>query len=162
MRVTDQRQQTPAERLTAAGQSGYDLYPRDCSHSVWHMMKQLGLNEPYRVANAMMAHFAARGSGWRQVTLAEAGTLADEGKIVIGGLANASGNGHVQMVMPGSQPSGGYRMPNGKMAGSSGMYPRSAGGALGSWPGARSRGERTVRDAWSRTDWPSVTFWTHD
>lgn len=150
-----------AARLTAAGKSGYAAYPNDCSHSVWFMMRQMGVDEPYRVANAMMSHMAERGSGWRKVTLAEASELANAGKVVIGGLASASGSGHVVMVMPGPmRPSGGFRMRSGTMLPPSGLYPPSASGAASSWPGAHSAGEKTVRDPWTGADWPRVTFWT--
>lgn len=154
--MAEQDEQTPAGRLAAAGRAGYDAFPNDCSHSVWYMLRQLGMEEPYRVANALMGHLASPGSGWRQVSLAEAGDRADQGKVVIGGLAKP-GSGHVVMVMPGSRPAGGFPpMPT------SGMYPRSASGASSSWPGAHSRGEKTVRDPWNNQDWPRVTFWTRD
>lgn len=147
-----------AAKLAAAGQAGYDAYPRDCSHSVWVMLQQMGVAEPYRVANDIMAHLASRNSGWHQVSVEEAGRLANGGKVVIGGLANSGGSGHVLMVMPGaSRSAGGFAGMRRQ-----GSYPLSASGAASSWPGARSRGEKTVRDPWSNTDWPSVTFWTKD
>ncbi len=97
-----------ASKLAAAGQVGYDAYPRDCSHSVWVMLQQMGINEPYRVANDLMAHLASRNSGWRRVTVEEAGDLANKGRVVIGGLSNPGGSGHVVMVMPGEpRPAGG-------------------------------------------------------
>lgn len=152
---------TAAARLTAAGKLGYATFPNDCSHSVWLMMQQMGINEPYRVANAMMNHMASRGSGWRQVTLAEAAELANTGKVVVGGLAAASGSGHVVMVMPGRmRPAGGFPMRSGKPLPPSGLYPPSASGAASSWPGAHSAGEKTVRDPWTAPDWRRVTFWT--
>lgn len=160
--MAGQDEQTPAERLAAAGRAGYDAFPNDCSHSVWYMLKQLGLEQRYMVANALMTHVSGRGSGWRQVNVTEAGRLADEGKMVIGGLASSSGSGHVVMVMPGSRPSGGFPMRNGKPLLTAGMFPRSASGASSSWPGAHSRGEKTVRDPWNNQDWARVTFWTRN
>lgn len=162
--MSDVRDPQAAAKLLTAGQAGYDAYPNDCSHSIWSMLHQLGLNEPYRVANDVMGHLARKGSGWREVTVAEAGELANAGKVVIGGLAVPGGHGHVVMVMPGAlRASGGYRVGIGKKARAiarSGAYPPSASGAMGAWPGAKSRGEKTVRDPWSADDFSKVTFWT--
>lgn len=154
-----------AAKLTAAGRAGYDANPNDCSHSIWTMLKLMGSpNEPYRTANSLMAYMASAGSGWRRViTLEEASQLANAGKVVIGGLAVPGGNGHVVMVMPGPmRPSGGFMMPDGKVQRSNGMFPPSVSGASSTWPGARSRGEKTVRDPWSAADWPKVSFWTKE
>ncbi|WP_419808083.1 hypothetical protein [Sphingomonas sp.] len=153
-----------AERLAAAGRAGYDANPRDCSHSIQVMLRAMGSpDEPYRTANDLMTHMQSRGSGWRKVALAEAGQLANAGKVVIGGLAVPGGHGHVVMVMPGPpRPSGGFRMNSGATLPSSGTFPASASGASSSWPGARSRGEKTVRDPWTASDWGRVTFWTRD
>ncbi len=151
--------------LTKAGQDGYDAFPRDCSHSIWVMLKLTGSpDEPYRTANELMWYMASQGSGWHRVlTVEDASKLANEGKVVLGGLAVPSGHGHVVMVMPGPpHASGGFDMGGGAMARSSGAFPPSASGASSSWLGARSRGEKTVRDPWSGTDWPKVTFWTRD
>ena len=152
---------SPTDRLKAAGQAGYDKFPHDCSHSVWEMLHQMGMDEPYRTANVLMGYLSSASSGWRKVDVIEAGRLANEGKVVIGGLASQSGSGHVVMVMPGaSKPAGGFRMNSGKMLPQSGSFPLSASGAASSWPGAHSRGEKTVRDPWTPSDWPYVTFWT--
>lgn len=161
--MADQDDYAAATQLTAAGKMGYATFPNDRSHSVWFMMRRMGIDEPYRVANDMMNHMAKRGSGWRQVTLAEAAALANTGTVVIGGLASASGSGHVVMVMPGPmRPSGGFRMRDGKLLPPSGLYPPSASGAVSTWPGAHGAGEKTVRDPWNPVDWRRVTFWTRD
>ena len=151
--------------LAKAGQDGYDAYPRDCSHSIWTMLKLMGSpDEPYRTANELMRYVASQGSGWHRVlTVEDASNLANQGKVVLGGLAVPGGHGHVVMVMPGPwHASGGYDTGRGAVAQNHGAAPPSASGASGSWPGARSRGEKTVRDPWPQLQWPSVTFWTRD
>ncbi|QYE32979.1 hypothetical protein KZX46_02170 (plasmid) [Polymorphobacter sp. PAMC 29334] len=141
-----------AKKLAAAGAAGYRAFPNDCSHSIWSMLRSLGQDEPYRTANTLMTHLQSKDSGWHQVTVQQAGELANHGVVVVGGLASQSGSGHVVMVMPGPP------LPSS----SEGSFPRSASGAASSWPGAHSSGEKTVRDPWSRPDWARVTFWTRD
>lgn len=141
-----------AKALAAAGAAGYKAFPNDCSHSIWAMLHELGQDEPYRTANAWMAHVQQPGNGWHSVTVQEAGALADKGVVVIGGLAAEGGSGHVVMVMPGPP----------KASGHDGFFPPSASGAASRWPGAHSAGEKTVRDPWTRADWPRVTFWTRN
>ena len=74
---------------------------------------------------------------------------------LLGGLER-TGHGHVVVVMPGPwHAAGGFSgLPE------QGSYPPSMSGSMSSWQGARSRGERTVRDPWGAADWPQVTFWT--
>jgi hypothetical protein len=43
---------------------------------------------------------------------------------------------------------------------SSGQYPPAMSTSSSGYPGAMSRGDKTVRDPWTRADWPNVTFWT--
>ena len=156
------RTDAAAAALTKAGQDGYDAYPKDCSHSIWVMLKLMGSpDEPYRTANDLMRYVASQGSGWHRVlTVEDASKLANQGKVVLGGLA---GHGHVVMVMPGPpHASGDYDTGGGAVQRSMGAFPPSASGASSSWPGARSRGEKTVRDPWPKAQWPMVTFWTRD
>ena len=151
--------------LAKAGQDGYDAYPRDCSHSIWTMLKLMGSpDEPYRIANDLMRYVAGQGSGWHRVlTVEDASNLANQGKVVLGGLAVPGGHGHVVMVMPGPwHASGGYDTGRGSVAQNLGAAPPSVSGASGPWPGARSLGEKTVRDPWPRLQWPAATFWTRD
>ena len=163
--MAEQSKADAVAALTKAGQDGYDAYPRDCSHSIWTMLRLMGsADEPYRTANELMSHMASQGSGWHRVlTVEDASKLANEGKVVLGGLAVPGGHGHVVMVMPGPwHASGGFDMGGGRMAQNHGAAPPSASGASSSWAGARSRGEKTVRDPWPQLQWPMVTFWTRD
>lgn len=149
--------------LTAAGAAGYDAHPNDCSRSIWAMFQALHDDQPYRTANGWMAFLASPNSGWHQVSVEQAGDLANRGTVVIGGLAVQGGSGHVVMVMPGqARPAGGYAMPGGGTAPVYGAFPPSASGAASRWPGAHSRGEKTVADPWPRDAFHRVTFWTRD
>jgi hypothetical protein len=149
-------QNPAAQRLADVARIAYDTYSHDCSHSIWFVLKQIvDPNQPYMVADQLMASVKRPGSGWRQVQLAEASDLANRGVVVLGGLEK-KGHGHVVVVMPGPwHAAGGFSgLPE------QGSYPPSMSGSMSSWQGARSRGERTVRDPWGAGDWPQVTFWT--
>jgi hypothetical protein len=107
------------------------------------------------MADQLMEIIKSPRSGLRQVQLAEASDLANQGVVVVGGLEK-KGHGHVVVVMPGPwKAAGGFAgLPR------RGSYHLSMSGSMRSWQGARSRGERTVRDPWGAADWPNVTFWT--
>lgn len=119
-------------RLNRAAQEAFEQYKRDCSRAVWSMLRDLGNPaEPYRTANQLMAEVARPGSGWREVSMQEASDLANKGKLVIGGLADPTGNGHVVGVMPGPmRPAGGF---NG-IPFSPDVFPPSLSGSIGNWP----------------------------
>jgi hypothetical protein len=145
-----------AKRLAAVAHIAFDTYSHDCSHSIWFVLKQMvDPNQSYMMADQLMKAIKAPRSGWRRVDLREASELANQGVVVLGGLEK-TGHGHVVVVMPGPwHAAGGFSgLPE------QGSYPPSMSGSMSSWPGARSRGERTVRDPWGAADWPNVTFWT--
>jgi hypothetical protein len=142
--------QTPAQRLLAAGQAAYDEFPNDCSGAVKELLRLTHTpGKPLKDANDFMAMVAKTDSGWRQVTMEEASRLADEGKVVIGGLANPKGHGHLDTVMPGAwHPAGGFTVGNTRMPPTPEQYPPAMSGSSNtSWPGTHSRGEKTVYDA---------------
>jgi len=154
---------TPAQTLQAAEEAAYDLSPNDCSHAVWELLKRTGSpEEPYRTANDFMSMVAKPDSGWRQVTVDEASRLANEGKVVIGGLAVPGDNGHILVVTPGPlRPAGGFKAGKDWILPTPDKYPPAMSGSSNNdWPGTRSRGEKTVYDAWRSKDYPKVTFWT--
>ena len=153
--------ETPAQRLKAAEEAAYDLSPRDCSHAVWELPKRTGSpDEPYRTANDFMTMVTRRGSGWRQVTVEEASRLANDGKVVIGGLAVPGSNGHILAVMPGPwRPAGGFMVGNNRMPSTPEQYPPAMSGSMSNYVGVHSRGEKTVRDAWPKNEYQHVTFW---
>lgn len=87
------------------------------------------------------------------------------GKLVVGG-RKESGNGHVIVVYPGpDQPAGGYSFDrNGETRSvrARGSYPPAMSTSLGSWPGAMSRGDKTVWDPWANDmRFGEVRFWVY-
>lgn len=155
-------QANPIAQLLTAAHQAYVRYPRNCSGAVHYVITKLvDPKAPYRLANQLMTWFASPNSGWRQVlSLREASRLADQGKVVVAGLASKHGNGHVIVVLPGAwRPAGGY-VARGRRLPESGSYPRAMSTSLGPWPGAMSDDDKTVRDPWSAADWHAVTFWT--
>ncbi len=144
--------QKARDRLTAAAHMGFANHTRDCSGSIREALRQLGiLLPPNADANGLMVFFAQT---WQPVTTMDrAAELANRGKVVVGGRAEPNGHGHVQLVLPGG-------LVEQSLPGLTKGYPRSMSGSMGSWAGARSNGNHTVRDAWSDKDWDQVTFWT--
>ena len=61
--------QDPADqRLQDVAHIAYDTYSHDCSHSIWFVLKQIvDPNQPYMVADQLIASIKRPGSGWRQV-----------------------------------------------------------------------------------------------
>ena len=150
-----------ATRLEKACHDAYDRYPSDCSHAVVDVSQHvLDPSFPYRTANDLMTFFATPNSGWRRVSeLREVSELANTGIVVVGGLQNEQGEGHVLVVMPGPfRMSGGFMYEGHRMR-SHGLFPPAMSTSIISYPGAMSRGEKTVRDPWSAADWQEVTFW---
>jgi hypothetical protein len=88
-------------------------------------------------------------SGWRQVTMAEASRLAEAGKVTISGQKEPGDNGHVLAMWPGTwKQAGGFLGPKGPMIPTKELYPPAMSGSSNrNWPGAHSRGEKTVFDA---------------
>ena len=152
--------QAAADRLMKAAQAAYDRYPRDCSHLVNMVLRAVvNPSEPYQTANSLMASVRAKGSNWRNVSMQEASALANQGKVVIAGLAEAGSHGHVLVLVPGPMQADGGFSCHGQPIIAHGAYPPAVSGSLSGWPGAMSRGEKTARDAWRADQWPKVTFW---
>jgi hypothetical protein len=144
------------QKLVQAAHEAYTLNPGNCSGAVHYVITKLvDPDAKYLLANQLMDTISKKDSGWRKVTLDEAGQLASQGKVVVGGLAAPGGHGHVIVVLPGLKAAGGYNgiKPNGS-------YPMAMSTSLAHWAGAISDDTKTVRDPWSRSDWPNVTFWT--
>ena len=144
-----------AQRLEDVAHTAYDTYSHDCSHSIWFVLKQtVDPNQPYMVADQLMASIKRPGSGCGRCSLRKR-LIPPTGAWWCWAAAK-TGHGHVVVVMPGPwHAAGGFSgLPE------QGSYPPSMSGSMSSWQGARSRGERTVRDPWGAADWPQVTFWT--
>ena len=152
-----------AEKLRQACEQGFHKYPKSCSHAVMYLIRQYKPEQPYFTANDLIDHLAASHE-WQEVSLAELSALASQGDLVVGG-AKDGGHGHVIGVYPGTEkPRGGYYFTN-KVTGekllvqSSGMYARAMSTSMGTFPGAMSNGDKTVRDPWGELAFRKVRFW---
>lgn len=151
-------------QLKVACDNAYDQYPGSCSHAVWSVIRAIvNPKEEHRQANAMIVYF---GKNWKTVDLEEGYKLANEGKVVVGGLEGTT-NGHVIVIYPGDKiESGGYEFlykKENKMLKmrSHGKFPRALSTSIGSWPGAMSKGDKTVWDPWGNDEvFKKVAFWT--
>lgn len=148
--------------LKKACDDAYDANLNSCSHAVWAVIKALvDPNKGYEQTNDLIDTLDKT---WTKVDVATAGKLANEGKVVVGGL-KATGNGHVVVVYPGpAKTRGGYKAK--KKDGTeytvrqTGLFPLVMSTSLGSWPGAKSKGDKTVWDPWGNDDaFATVQFW---
>jgi len=154
---------TSLEQLKAACDAAHDKNLDSCSHAVWDVVRGMGFDEPYRQANELIDHLSG---AWKVVTVDEAHTLASGGVLVVGGL-KAAGHGHVIVVYPGQKKArGGYEIFSKKAQKmitlpGRGTYPLCMSTSLGSWPGAKSRGDKTVWDPWGDdAQFDKVRFFT--
>jgi hypothetical protein len=152
-----------AAKLQAACAEAYAKYPHSCSHSVWQVLQTVYSSTwSYMPANGLVDYLSRN---WAPVTVDRAFELAQVGVPVVGGAA-ATPNGHVIIVYPGPKSrSGGYiaiskksgkpfKMPVGD------LYPLAMSTSLGSWAGAKSKGEKTVWDPWGSDEaFDGVRFW---
>lgn len=158
---------TPTEesvaKLKAACDAAYDAFGDSCSHAVMSIIKA--------VYDSKMTHFNANGlidemtSKWSEVTLDDGHYLANLGYVIVGG-KKESGHGHVVAIYPGSRIlNGGYQYyyaagkKNLTMARKT-YYSRCLSTSLGTWPGAMSKGDKTVWDPWAKDSaFKEVKFW---
>jgi hypothetical protein len=153
-----------AKKLKEACDQAFHTYPDSCSHSVWYVVSRYDSNFPYMPANQLVAYLQANPK-WKEVQLVELSKLANEGVLVVGGL-NEKTHGHVIVVYPGHEKQDGgfnFNGPNGKQvkAPPHGTYALAMSTSLGSWPGAKSKGDRTVRDPWGEKAFQGVKFWKY-
>jgi len=149
--------------LKVACDTAYDKNPDSCSHAVWDVVKAVvDPKEPHRQANGMIDHLTAN---WTEVALDKGHELARAGTVVVGGLKGTP-NGHVLVIYPGdTAESGGYDYFYAKLKKtlkmrSRGKYPPCMSTSMGSWPGAKSKGDKTVWDPWANDAvFAKVKFW---
>ena len=149
-------------KLKQACDAAYALHPHSCSHAVWHVIKQYLPNQPWMNANALVEHLRGQ-AHWKVVASGQVGRLAREGVLVVGGKTESS-NGHVIVVYPGGDlPAGGYTYTkNGKTETlrTRGSYAPAMSTSQGAWPGAMSKGDKTIWDPWANdAKFAQVTFW---
>lgn len=150
--------------LKAACDEAFFTYPNSCSHAVWLVIRKYIPNQPYLMANNLL-QLVEKSPKWQEVQIHEVAQLANDGVLVMGGAAEAT-HGHVIAVYPGQpKPNGGYHYMNSEgkpmLMVSHGSYPLAMSTSMGSWPGAKSRGDKTVADPWSREKFKRVRFWKY-
>ncbi|HQT83581.1 MULTISPECIES: hypothetical protein [Acidiphilium] len=158
-----------AVQLKKVANAAFLANPSNCSGAVHDVIKKLvDAQFAYRQANQLILYLANPAHGWKQVGLKKASELADQGKVVVGGMAEPSGHGHVIIVLPGRwKPAGGY-MADGRLMPFVGLFPPAMSTALAPpghkpWPGAVSDSDKTVYDPWfNARKFPLVRFWTYD
>ncbi len=138
----------------------------NCSGAVKIIAKEMGVTLPDYDANHLIDFFNDPKNGWVSVSEQDAQDAADSDRLVVAG-KKATQNGHVVVVMPGRmKSSGGYNYTDKKTgkimtAADHGRFPRSCSTAMGGWPGAISKGEKTVFDSWgSAKGYEGVKYWT--
>lgn len=149
--------------LKTACDQAYEAAKDSCSHavmSVIHAVLDAGM--VHRNANGLIDHMT---TSWTEVTLDDGHYLANLGRVVVGGKKESS-HGHVVVVYPGDKISNGgyqYYWKKGKknlVMPATGKYPRCLSTSSGSWPGALSKGDKTVWDPWgSDANFAAVKFW---
>jgi hypothetical protein len=124
------------------------------------MSRDPSQDPPRLLANDLISFISNPVHGWREVhPTQEAQDLANQGVVVVGGVTEPAGQGHVLVVMPGDmQRSGGFfdgvnEIPPG------GLFPLALSTSSTGYVGAMSKGDKTVRDAFTRVDWKRVKFW---
>jgi hypothetical protein len=144
--------------------SAYAKNTGNCSGAVRMIAREMGYELPVLSANALIDYLNNLKNKWQAITENEAQAAADRNKLVIAG-KKATPNGHVVVVMPGGKiASGGYNYTDkfGKLqkAANHGSFPRACSTSLGNWPGAISKGEKTVFDSWGNLDsYKGVKYW---
>lgn len=155
-----------ANRLKTACSEAFLKFPNSCSHAVWYVLQQYIPNQPYLSANHLIASIESSSGKWQEVGLRDLSRLANDGVLVVGGAVEVP-NGHVIIVYPGKEKfSGGYSFKDkatGKMIDAEpyGSYALAMSTTMGSWPGARSNGDKTVFDPWGSKKFKGVRFWMY-
>lgn len=150
--------------LKAACEEAFDAYPNSCSHAVWHVIKKYNPDQRYLTANALVVHLE-NSRQWEEVDIKDIAELADNGMLVIGGATDFS-HGHVIVVYPGKPRFNGgffFKGSKGKLvrAPNNSVYPLAMSTSMGTWPGAKSRGDKTVADPWPAAQFKNVRFWKY-
>jgi len=158
------------EAQLQAARTAYAFDPNDCNVAVWKYLQLTGQTingtdpkGPAPLANDMLDRLAAAGSGWHVVSLEDGITLANHGKVVIGG-EKEKGHGHVVALLPGPlQNAGGFKNQHGVlMQPGSVLYPPALSASSADYPGTRSFGDKTVYDPFSPKQWSNVSWYTPD
>ena len=158
-------------KLKTACDEAYAKYGSSCSHAVWYVITAI-VDKDFKWLDANhLVDFLTSSLDWNEVSVEPGWALALKGIAVIGGLKKPGDHGHVILMYPDQKrPSGGYsysykdkktgKMTNAVMR-SHGNYPPALSTSLGPWPGAKSKGDKTIWDPWANDDaFAQVKFWT--
>lgn len=158
-------------KLKKACDDAYAKYNSSCSHAVWYIITQM-LDKDFKWLDANhLVDFLNASTDWEDVSVDDGSALALTGVAVIGGLKKPGDHGHVIAIYPGpKKASGGYKYEytdkktKKKVTDtmrSHGNFPPALSTSIGTWPGAKSRGDKTVWDPWANDDlFKTVKFWT--
>jgi hypothetical protein len=153
------------KRLKDACDRAYDKWPNSCSDAVWNIIKELVSPGAEQIpANDSVDYWNVN---WQSVSLEDGYNLANKGVLVVGGAKVLNGHGHVIAIYPGPKKANGgyqyfYKKANKYLTlPGSGMYPRALSTSMSrAWPGAMSKGDKTVWDPWgSDKAFEDVEFW---
>lgn len=136
------RERPTSERLRSLAKEGYELHQPYCSQSVSHVAEGYGITELSGMpANEQVAYMQ---QNWSRVEGRTAQALANNGSLVIAGLA-AADQGHTAVATPGA----GAIKQDGK------FYPNVT---CGGPPDRQSDGTRTAGDVWIPSDRSKVEY----
>ena len=135
----------PGDELISIAQEAYSLHPEYCNLSTEHVANAYENHDlDNKNANQQIVQMQI---GWEEIDAKTAQIRANNGELVVAGLAEPGGHGHTAVVTPG----------NGHTASDGGFYPNVT---CGGPPEQRSDGSRTVADVWSRSDPKNVRYYT--
>jgi hypothetical protein len=151
------------QQLKAACDAAYEANKGSCSHAVMSVIHAvLDPKMAHRNANGLVDHWETT---WSEVSLDDGFHLANLGRVVVGG-RKATPNGHVVVIYPGDRIlNGGYLFFSKKLNKELVLprrkaYPRAMSTSIGTWPGAMSKGDKTVWDPWGNdATFGEVRFW---
>jgi hypothetical protein len=156
---------------TTACNEAYANHSNSCSHAAWYVLTKL-VDKDFRWLDANhLVDFLIASPDWKAVSVDEGSALALKGVVVVGGLKKVGDRGHVIIMYPAQKKaSGGYSYTyKDKQTGktlaaimrSHGIFPPALSTSNSSWPGAKSKGDKTVWDPWANDDiFPTDKFWT--
>ena len=164
--MTGAKVEEQVNQLKKVCDEAYDANPHSCSHAVWQVIRHYKPVQNWKNANALIDEISTSDE-WQEVSVAELSGLANDGVLVVGG-KKEPGHGHVIVVYPGPEkPNGGFYFKdrvtcNLVLAQQHGYYARAMSTSMGNWPGAKSRGDKTVYDAWGSRKFSAVKFWKYN
>ncbi len=162
--MTGAKVEEQAYQLKKVCDEAFDANPHSCSHAVWQVIRHYKPAQTWKNANALIDEISTSDE-WQEVSVAELSGLANDGVLVVGGKKEPA-HGHVIVVYPGPEKRDGGYYTTSKRTGrkvlvkSTGFYARAISTSMGSWVGAKSRGDKTIYDPW-RDKFNGVRFWKY-